>query len=118
MLNGLNILPEYMGYFKLNETTMGVSTAAIFIGGYLAPSCSSIICDRMGRRPVIFWDSIIAVVGISLQGAAQNISMFIVARVVIGFGATLTNIATGTYLSETFLSTWRSWGASMLNNFY
>jgi MFS family permease len=118
MVNGLNILPEYASYFKLNETTMGVSTAAIFIGGCLAPGCSGFICDRLGRRPAIFWGSIIAVASMALQSAAQNIAMFIVARVLIGFGAALANIASGTYLSETFPSAWRSWGVSMLNNFY
>lgn len=118
MLNGLNILPEYSGYFQLNETTMGVSTAAIFIGGCLAPCCSGFLCDRMGRRPIIFWGSVIAVASMALQSAAQDIAMFVIARVLIGFGATLGNIASGTYLSETFPSAWRSWGVSMLNNFY
>ncbi|MCJ1237260.1 hypothetical protein MMC14_005245 [Varicellaria rhodocarpa] len=114
MLNSLNILPEYTGYFKLDETTMGVSTAAILIGGCLAPGCSSFLCDRMGRRPAIFWGSIIAAASMALQSAAQNIAIFIVARVSIGFGAALANIASGTYLSETFPSAWRSWGVSML----
>lgn len=118
MLNGLNILTEYTGYFKLNETTMGVNTAAVFIGGCLAPGCAGFLCDRMGRRPAIFWGSIIAIAGMTFQGAAQNIVMFIVARVLIGFGAALANIASGTYLSETFPSAWRSWGVSMLNNFF
>lgn len=118
MPNGLNILPEYSAYFKLDETTMGVSTAAVFIGGCLAPGCSGFVCDRMGRRPAIFWGSIIALASMGLQSAAQNVAMFIVARVLIGFGATLANIASSTYLSETFPSTWRSWGVSMLNNFY
>ena len=118
MLNGLNILPQYTDYFKLNETIMGVSTAAIFIGGCLAPACSGFLCDRMGRRPAIFWGSIIAVASMALQSAAQNVAMFIVARVLIGFGAALANIASSTYLSETFPSAWRSWGVSMLSNFY
>ncbi|KAF5632418.1 uncharacterized protein FTJAE_7528 [Fusarium tjaetaba] len=118
MVNGLNILPVYAGYFKLNETTMGVSTAAIFIGGCLATPCSGIFCDRMGRRPAIFWGSIIAITGMALQGVAQNLAMFVIARILIGFGAAIANISSGTYLSETFPSLWRSWGVSMLNNFY
>ncbi|KAH8809154.1 general substrate transporter [Xylogone sp. PMI_703] len=118
MLNGLNILPKYTSYFKLNETTLGITTSAVFIGGCLAPGCAGLLCDRMGRRPAIFWGSVVAMVGILLQSTAQNIAMFIVARVLVGFGIALTNIATGTYLSETFPSAWRSWGVSMLNNFY
>lgn len=118
MLNGLNILPAYTEYFNLNETTMGVSSAAIFIGGCLAPACSSIFCDRIGRRPAIFWGSVIAIASTALQAVAQNLAMFMVARVLVGFGVALANISSGTYLSETFPSVWRSWGVSMLNNFY
>ncbi|KAF9775318.1 hypothetical protein IL306_006598 [Fusarium sp. DS 682] len=97
---------------------MGVSTAAIFIGGCLATPCSGIFCDRMGRRPAIFWGSVIAIASMALQSVAQNLSMFIVARILIGFGAAVANISSGAYLSETFPSIWRSWGVSMLNNFY
>ncbi|KAF5531699.1 hypothetical protein FMEXI_12845 [Fusarium mexicanum] len=108
----------YTEYFNLNETTMGVSSAAIFIGGCLAPACSGIFCDRMGRRPAIFWGSVIAIASMALQSVSQNLAMFIIARVLIGFGVALANISSGTYLSETFPSVWRSWGVSMLNNFY
>ncbi|KAF4439609.1 putative hexose carrier protein [Fusarium austroafricanum] len=97
---------------------MGVSSAAIFIGGCLAPACSGIFCDRMGRRPAIFWGSVIAIASMALQSVAQNLAMFIIARVLVGFGVALANISSGTYLSETFPSVWRSWGVSMLNNFY
>ncbi|KAL7929007.1 general substrate transporter [Trichoderma chlorosporum] len=118
MLNGLNILPEYVDYFHLNDTTKGVNTAAIFIGGCLATPCSGLLCDRLGRRPTILWGSLIAIASMAIQTAAQNVAMFIVARVLIGFGTAIANIASGTYLSETFPNKWRLWGVSMLNNFY
>ncbi|KAF5608647.1 uncharacterized protein FSUBG_4575 [Fusarium subglutinans] len=111
-------IDSYTEYFNLNETTMGVSSAAIFIGGCLAPACSGVFCDRMGRRPAIFWGSVIAIASMALQSVSQNLAMFIIARVLIGFGVALANISSGTYLSETFPSVWRSWGMSMLNNFY
>lgn len=118
MLNGLNILPVYIDYFDLNDTTKGLHTAAIFIGGCLATPCSGSLCDRFGRRPAIFWGSLIAIASMAIQTAAQNVAMFIVARVLVGFGTAIANIASGTYLSETFPNTWRLWGVSMLNNFY
>ncbi|KAK0756312.1 hypothetical protein N5P37_011227 [Trichoderma harzianum] len=118
MLNGLNILPAYIDYFELNDTTKGLHTAAIFIGGCLATPCSGLLCDRFGRRPAIFWGSLIAIASMAIQTGAQNVAMFIVARVLVGFGTAIANIASGTYLSETFPNTWRLWGVSMLNNFY
>ena len=118
MMNGLNILPSYTDYFVLNPATTGLNTASIFIGGFFGPLVSGIFADRLGRRPAIFWGSVITLVGVLLQTAAQDIAMFVIARIVLGFGAALSGIAGGVYLSETFPSQWRAWGVGMLNNFY
>lgn len=118
MLNGLNILPSYTNYFNLSAATTGLNTASVFIGGALGPIFSGIISDRLGRRPAIFWGSVITLVGVLLQTAAQNIAMFVIARIILGFGAALSGIAGGVYLSETFPSRWRAWGVGTLNNFY
>jgi MFS family permease len=118
MLNGLNILPSYTDYFTLNAATTGLNTASVFIGGSLAPIVSGIISDRLGRRPAILWGSVITLLGVLLQTAAQNVAMFVIARIILGFGTGLSGIAGGVYLSETFPSRWRAWGVGMLNNFY
>lgn len=96
----------------------GLNTASIFIGGFLGPLFSGIILDALGRRPAIFWGSVITLLGVLLQTAAQNVAMFVVARIILGFGSALSGIAGGVYLSETFATRWRSWGVSLLNDFY
>lgn len=118
MLNGLNILPSYTDYFKLNNATTGLNTASVFIGGFLGPLVSGPMADRLGRRPAIFWGSWITIVGIILQTAAQDIAMFVVARIILGFGSAITGIAGSVYLSEAFSSRWRAWGVGLLNDFY
>ncbi len=118
MLNGLNILPVYIDYFNLNDATTGLNTASVFIGGCLAPVVSGVLSDRLGRRPAIFWGSVICLVGILFQTAAQNIAMFVIGRIFLGFGSGLSGIAAGVYLSETFPSRWRAWGVGVLNDFY
>ncbi|ROW07204.1 hypothetical protein VMCG_03945 [Cytospora schulzeri] len=118
MLNGLNILPSYTDYFQLNSATTGLNTASVFIGGFLGPLVSGIISDRLGRRPTILWGSIVTIIGVILQTAAQNMAMFVVARIVLGFGSAVSGIAAGVYLSETFPSRWRAWGVGLLNDFY
>ena len=118
MLNGLNILPSYTDYFNLNSATTGLNTASVFIGGVLGPLVSGVTADRIGRRPTIFWSSAITLIGVLLQTAAQNIAMFVVARIILGFGTTVSGIAAGVYLSETFNSRWRAWGVGLLNDFY
>lgn len=118
MMNGLNILPSYLDYFNLDNATTGLNTASVFIGGFLGPLVSGIMCDRLGRRPAIFWGSALCLIGVLLQTAAQNIAMFVVARIILGFGSTESGIAAGVYLSETFPSRWRAWGVGLLNDFY
>jgi MFS family permease len=118
MLNGLNILPSYTDYFNLNPATTGLNTASVFIGGSLGPVFAGVLSDRLGRRPTIFWGSVFTLVGILLQTAAQNIAMFVVARIVLGFASAVSGIAGGVYLSETFPSRYRAWGVGLLNDFY
>ena len=118
MLNGLNILPSYTDYFKLNAATTGLNTASVFIGGFFGPIFAGVFADRFGRRPAIFWGSAVTLIGVLLQTAAQNVAMFVVARIVLGFGSAVSGIAGGVYLSETFPSRWRAWGVGLLNDFY
>ncbi|KIW74547.1 hypothetical protein Z517_11317 [Fonsecaea pedrosoi CBS 271.37] len=118
MLNGLNILPSYTDYFNLNAATTGLNTASVFIGGFFGPIVSGIIADRLGRRPAVLWGSILTLVGVLLQTAAQNIAMFVVARIVLGFGSAVSGIAGSVYLAETYPSKYRAWGVGLLNDFY
>ncbi|KAF2448732.1 putative sugar transporter [Karstenula rhodostoma CBS 690.94] len=118
MLNGLNILPSYTGYFNLNVATTGLNTGSVFIGGFFGPMVSGIMADRLGRRPTIFWGCLLTIIGIILQTAAQNIAMFVVARIILGFGSIVAGVASGVYLSETYPSRWRAWGVGLLNDFY
>lgn len=62
--------------------------------------------------------SLVTIVGVALQAAAQDIPMFVVARIVLGFGSAIMGVGAGVYLSESFPARWRTWGVSMLNNFY
>lgn len=58
------------------------------------------IPDYFGRRRVILVASVITVVGIILQAAAQNIAMFVVARIIVGIGSAVSNGAAPTLLGE------------------
>ena len=118
MLNGLNILPSYTDYFHLNAATTGLNTASVFIGGFFGPIVAGPLSDRLGRRPAMFWGCIVTLIGVILQGAAQNVAMFVIARIILGFGSQVSGIPGAVYLSETFNSRWRAWGVGLLNDFY
>lgn len=84
MINGLNILPSYSNYFDLTTATLGLNSASIWIGGILAGLSYGKVTDIIGRRPALFWAAVITIVAVVLQTAAQNIAMFVVARILIG----------------------------------
>lgn len=113
MLNGLNILPSYTEYFNLTPATTGLNTASVFIGGFFGPIWAGVITDRLGRRPAIFWGTLVTLIGIILQGAAQNVAMFVIARIILGWGSAISGVAAAVYLSETFPSRWRTWGVGV-----
>lgn len=114
MLNGLNILPSYVNYFHLdNPAFTGLNTASVFIGGFFGPIWAGVMTDRLGRRPAIFWGSVVTLLGILLQTAAQNIAMFVIARIILGWGSAISSVAGGVYLSETFASRYRAWGVGV-----
>lgn len=118
MLNGLNILPSYTDYFALTPATTGLNTASVFIGSTIGTLVSGVMTDRMGRRPATFWASVITLVGIVIQTAAQNIAMFVIGRIILGIGSAISGVSSSVFLNETFPQRWRTWGAGMLNNFY
>ena len=118
MLNGLNILPSYTNYFQLTPETKGLNTASVFMGKFIGFFTAGIITDRLGRRPAIFWSSIIIIVGNVLQTAAQHTSMFVIARMIMGWGIALSDVAAPVYITETMPSQYRAWGSGLLNNFY
>lgn len=117
-LNGLNILPGYANYFHLTKPLQGLQTASIFIGAIPASLVAGILTDYHGRRLTMLYYSFVILIGIVLQAAAQNVAMFTVSRVVLGFGSGVTGVAAGVYMNETFPTRWRTWGVGTLNNFY
>ena len=99
-MNGLLILPSYTEYFQLTTATIGLNNAAMWMGGILGAFIMQPLPDRFGRKNSILGACIISFVGIGLQAGAQNIAMFVVARMVVGLGTALSNIAAPLLLGE------------------
>jgi len=118
MVNGLNILPSYIGYFHLNPATIGLNTSSLWIGGFIAGVTWGQVTDRIGRRPGLFWAAVLTIIAVVLQTAAQNVGMFVVARIILGYGTTASGITGPAYLAETLPLHWRGWGLGIFNDFY
>lgn len=66
----------------------------------------------------MFWAQIITLVDVILQTAAQDIGMFVMARVLLGMGNAASTISGPTYVAETLPYRWRAWGLAIFNDFF
>lgn len=111
-------MPSYNDYFHLNTTTTALNTATLYLGGCIAGFVWGSLTDAIGRRPSLFWAAVLTIIAVALQTAAQNVGMFIFARVLIGFGTTASGITGPAYLAETLPWRRRAWGLGVFNDFY
>jgi MFS family permease len=116
--NGLNILPGYQDYFNLNTATMSLATAALWIGGAIAGMTYGKVTDVLGRRHALFWAATMTLASVVLQAAAQNTAMFVVARILVGYGTSASTLTGPTFVAETLPYHWRAWGLGLLNDCY
>ncbi|GAM42290.1 hypothetical protein TCE0_044r16128 [Talaromyces pinophilus] len=107
LMGNFNVMPMYSSYFTLTTATKSLNTAISYVGGACAAFMAGFVTDWRGRRETIFWSSVITLIGAAMQGAAQNISMFIVGRFILGFGMGFAAVAAPTYVSETVPHKWR-----------
>lgn len=118
--NGLNILPAYNHYFGLtnNPVGTGLNTASVWIGGILAGLSMGKVTDLIGRRPALFYSATITLIAVVIQTAAQNVAMFVIGRILIGFGTSASGLCGPVYLAETLPFKWRAWGLGVFNDFF
>lgn len=64
----------------------GIIAAAYSLGAILSLPFIPMINDRFGRRWSIFGGSLVMIIGALIQGFAQHVGMYIVARMILGFG--------------------------------
>ncbi|KAJ5908984.1 MFS sugar transporter-like protein [Penicillium taxi] len=118
MMNGLNILPSYTEYFSLTTVTTALNTSIVSVGNCVAGFFNGWMCDYLGRRPTLYIASVIALIGIIIQSAAQNIGMFIAGRFIIGFGVGISITAAPTYLSEIVPAKYRAFTLGLYYDFW
>jgi MFS family permease len=80
--------------------TTGLNNAASWMGAILATPMLQFLPDKFGRKNAIVASAIVCTIGIILQAAAQNIAMFVVARIIVGLGATFSSGAAPALISE------------------
>ncbi|KAF4928562.1 Lactose permease [Colletotrichum viniferum] len=89
---------EFFSHPKGGE--LGLLAALYQIGSLASMPAVPIIADRFGRKIPIVIGCIIMVAGAALQGACQNMGMFMGGRALLGFGNSFAQIASPMLLAE------------------
>ncbi|KAF8183951.1 hypothetical protein BJ912DRAFT_539565 [Pholiota molesta] len=116
LVNGLQLLPGWQNFFNEPQgKTLGLINSAQFLGNLIGLPFTPFASDILGRRAALFWGSLVMCMGIGLQAAAKNVSMFIGARFCIGFGLSFCQNAAPLLLLELSYPTHRGRITSMFN---
>ncbi|XP_014505212.1 sugar transport protein 5 isoform X1 [Vigna radiata var. radiata] len=82
-------------------------TSSLHLAGLISSLLASRVTTALGRRNTMVFGGCIFFAGGAINGAAQNIFMLILGRILLGFGVGFTNQATPVYLSEIAPPRWR-----------
>lgn len=140
MMNGLQTLEPWQEYFNHPaKSRLGILTAIMSAGSICAIPFVPYTVDYLGRRMGILIGCLIMVLGVILQSAARNFSMFIAGRFFVGFGvaiahgaspllitelvhpqhrAIFTAIYNTTWYAGSIVAAWLTYGTARINNNY
>lgn len=100
MINGLQALDPWKNYFKPTKYQLGLLGCIMSVGSLVAIPFVPYAADILGRRMAIFLGCIIMILGVALQGASTNLSMFVAARFFLGFGVAIAHGASPLLITE------------------
>jgi len=101
MMNGMQSLTQWQESFNYpTGAQLGLLNAIFNAGGVCGIPFAPYIADLVGRRMGIAVGSVIILVGVVLQAAAQNVGMFVGARFLIGFGLTISSTSAPILVAE------------------
>lgn len=119
LLNGLQSMSQWQNYFDHpTGSRLGSLANGVIFGQILAFPIAPWLCDHTGRRFPIFSGSILLVIGAVLQCAAQNYAMFLISRMIIGFGGLIAVEASPLLISELAYPTHRPVLVGYYNNLW
>ncbi|KAK4235999.1 general substrate transporter [Achaetomium macrosporum] len=93
---------NFLAYFNTDTGTpiIGAINSTFSGGAVFGSLMGGLTMDRYGRRKTIMIGALIALVGSILQGAAQNLAMILVGRIIAGWAVGLLSMSVPVYQSE------------------
>jgi len=86
--------------FGLGRLGIGVNVGAILIGSSIGAFGAGRLSDLIGRRNTMMVAAVLFIVSALLAGAAESSAIFIVARIIGGFGVGAASVTSPVYISE------------------
>ncbi|KAK5112346.1 hypothetical protein LTR62_004309 [Meristemomyces frigidus] len=93
-------LKDAKGKWAINASLLGFISSSYQLGSILAVPSAPWLNQRFGRRWSVFVGSAIMVVGALLQGFAQNVAMYVIARMLLGAGILFAIISGSSLIGE------------------
>ncbi|KAK8055687.1 hypothetical protein PG993_000914 [Apiospora rasikravindrae] len=111
LINSLQFSPPFNSYFgeghmdakgkpAIKPDILGFINACYQLGSILAVPVAPWLAQRLGRRWSIMIGSLIQALGALLQGFAQHVAMYIIARMILGFGILFCIISGSSLIGE------------------
>lgn len=73
-------------YCKYDNQYLQLFTSSLYLSALVSSFAASKACSKFGRKPTILIASSFFLMGAALSAAAQNISMLIIGRILLGIG--------------------------------
>ncbi|KUJ10574.1 hexose transporter [Mollisia scopiformis] len=87
LMNGLQSLQQWRDYFgNPAGSLLGLVNGAQSIGSVLSLPLVGWLSDKFGRKPILLAGIVMIILATIIQAASVNLAMFIVSRLIVGFG--------------------------------
>ncbi len=86
--------------FSLDRLGVGVNVGAILVGSAIGAFGAGRLSDHIGRRGVMMLAAVLFLISAGLAGAASSSALFIIARIIGGFGVGAASVTSPVYISE------------------
>ena len=87
-------------YCKFDSQLLTMFTSSLYLAALVASFCAATVTRVAGRKWSMFGGGVTFLVGAALNGAAKDVVMLILGRVLLGIGVGFANQAVPVYLSE------------------
>lgn len=112
------LLPDVKRVFSLEPSQLGMVASAAPFGFLFGAILAGYLGDRIGRKKVMMYSLMVYAVASLVAALSPNFPIFLVSRVLAGFGAGAESAIIAPFLSEFVPSSRRGWFVGALSGFF